>query len=396
MRRKCYEGRDFRRALSIEELRLVAGRSLPRFALEYLEGGAEDEVTLRRNRSIFERIAFLPRTLVGVGQRDLSTELFGTRLALPLVIAPTGLNGILRHGADFALARAAGAAGIPFALGTLATARIEDVVAQVGGGVWFQIYNMRDREFWKRLVRRADRAGCQALVITSDVPVFGNREWDVRNYRAPARLSLRSKLEVLAHARWLLDVMILHGQPRFENLTEILPKGDTRAVTGAKYVTAQLDPTLNWDDVRMLRDLWPRALLVKGIMTTEDARRALELGADGIVVSNHGGRQLDGAVSPMEILPDVVAAVGDRLAVLIDSGFRRGTDVAKALALGARAVMIGRATLYGVAAGGEAGATHALGILRTELDRVLALLGCTSVRDLGPHLVRWHGTAMST
>lgn len=388
MRRKYYGGRDFRRALSIEELRLVAERCLPRFVLEYLEGGAEDEVTLRRNRSIFERIAFLPRTLVGVGQRDLSTELFGTRLALPLVIAPTGLNGILRHGADVALAKAAAAAGIPFALGTLATARIEDVVAQAGGCVWFQIYNMREREFWKRLVRRANQAGCQALVITSDVPVFGNREWDARNYLAPARLSLRSKLEVLAHARWLLNVMILHGQPRFENLTEILPKGDTRAVKGAKYVAAQLDPTLNWDDVRMLRDLWPRALLVKGIMTTEDARRALELGADGIVLSNHGGRQLDGAVSPMEILPEVVAAVGDRLTVLIDSGFRRGADVAKALALGAKAVMIGRVTLYGVAAGGEAGATHALGILRTELDRVLALLGCTSVRDLGPHFVR--------
>jgi (S)-mandelate dehydrogenase len=346
-------------------------------------------VTLHRNRAIFERITFLPRTLVDVGRRDLSVELFGTRFDAPLVIAPTALNSMLRHGADYALARAAAAAGIPFTLGTLGTARIEDLAEQAGGTIWFQMYNMRDRGFWKRLVERADRAGCQALVITSDVPVYGNREWDTRNYVATAQLSLRSKLEVLTHPRWLLDVLLLHGQPRFENLTEILPKGDTRAINGAKYVTQQLDPTLNWNDVRMLRDLWPRALLVKGIMTIDDARRAADVGADGVVLSNHGGRQLDGAVSPMEILPDVVAAVGDRLTVLIDSGFRRGTDVAKAVALGARAVMIGRSTLYGVAAGGEAGASHALKILRNELDRAVALLGCTSVAELGPHLLRF-------
>jgi (S)-mandelate dehydrogenase len=297
---------------------------------------------------------------------------------------------MLRHGADFALAKAARAAGIPFTLGTLGTARIEDLAAQVGGSIWFQMYNMRDREFWKGLVKRADSAGCQALVITSDVPVYGNREWDARNYVATAQLSLRSKLEVLRHPRWLLDVMVRHGQPCFENLREVLPKGDTRAVKGAKYVTQQLDPTLSWNDIRVLRDLWPRVLLVKGIMTVEDARRAVEIGADGIVLSNHGGRQLDSSISPMEVLPEVAAAVGNRLTILIDSGFRRGTDVAKALALGAKAVMIGRSTLYGVAAGGEAGASHALDILRKELDRTLALLGCTSVSELGPHLVQFH------
>lgn len=387
-RRRYYGGRDFRRAISIEELRRVAERCLPRFSLEYLEGGAEDEVTLRRNRFVFEEIAFLPRTLVGVGQRDLSTELFGTRIAMPFVIAPTGVNGMLRHRAEFSLARAAKGAGIPFTLGTLGTATIEDLVGEVGP-VWFQVYNMRAREFWERLVRRADHAGCPALLVTSDAPVFGNREWDVRNYAAPAKLTFRNKLEVLRHPRWLLDVMIRQGGPRFENLTEILPKGDTRAVKGAKYVTAQLDPTLSWDDVRALRKLWPRALIVKGIMTVEDARTALDLGADGIVLTNHGGRQLDGAISPMEILPEVADAVGDRLTILIDSGFRRGADIAKALALGARAVLLGRATLYGVAAGGEAGAAHALRILRSEFDRVMALLGCTSVGDLGPHLVRW-------
>jgi (S)-mandelate dehydrogenase len=394
-KRKYYGGRNFRQAINIEELRQIVHRSVPRFALEYLEGGADDEVTLRRNRSVFEEITFVPRTLVDVGTRDLSTELFGQRIGMPMVIAPTALNGMLRHRADFSLAKAAAGAQIPHTLGTLATAKIEDLVIECGGNVWFQIYNMREREFWKRLVRRAEKAGCQALVITSDVPVYGNREWDARNYLAPAQLKFRSKLDVLRHPRWLMDVMLLHGQPRFENLTEILPDGDTRAINGAKFVTQQLDPTLNWNDVRMLRDLWPRPLLVKGIMTAGDAQKALELGADGIVITNHGGRQLDGAVSAMDVLPEIAAAVGREMTILVDGGFRRGTDIAKAVALGADAVMLGRATLYGVAAGGEAGAAHALAILKKEFDRTLALLGCTKVDQLCPELVRTAGFSRS-
>jgi (S)-mandelate dehydrogenase len=387
-RRDYYGGRDFRKAINIEELRRIAHRRVPRFALEYLEGGSDDEVTLRRNRSVFEDITFLPRTLVDVGQRDLSTNLFGKRINAPLVIAPTALNGMLRHRADFSLAKAAAAAGIPYTLGTLGTAKIEELVAQSGGAVWFQIYNMRDREFWKRLVKRAEKAGCEALVITSDVPVYGNREWETRNYLGPGQLTFRAKLEVLKHPRWLFDVMVRHGQPRFENLAEVIPDGDTRAIKGAKFITQQLDPTLNWQDVEMLRKLWLRPLIVKGVMTVGDAQRALELGVDGIVLTNHGGRQLDSAVSPMEVLPAIAAAVGGRMAILIDSGFRRGTDVAKAVALGATAVMLGRATLYGVAAGGEAGAAHALAIVRRELDRALALLGCTRLDQLTPDLVQ--------
>jgi (S)-mandelate dehydrogenase len=220
------------------------------------------------------------------------------------------------------------------------------------------------------------------------VPVYGNREWDQRSYAAPAQLSWRSKLEVLRRPRWLLDVMLLHGQPRFENLAEVLPGGDTRAVKGAKFVGEQLDPTLNWDDVARLRDQWRRPFLLKGILAPEDAERARRIGVEGIVLSNHGGRQLDGAVPAMDVLPEIAAAAGRDLTILIDGGIRRGTDIAKALALGARAVMIGRATLYGVSAGGQAGASHALEILRKEFDRTMALLGCSKVSEIGPHLVR--------
>jgi (S)-mandelate dehydrogenase len=388
MRRRYYRGRDFRRALTIEELRGIARRRLPGFALEYLEGAAEDEITLRRNRAVFEKILFLPRTLMDVGKRELSTQLFGRTIQLPLVIGPTAVNGMLCHGADLALARTARKFGIPFTLSTISTSRIEDVVAQAEGYVWFQIYNMRDRDFWKRLVRRSAAAGCETLVITTDVPVFGNREWDARNYRAPGKPSLRSILDVLAHPRWLLDVMVLHGQPRFANLTELFPPGHDRASKGALSLSKQIDPTLNWSDVAMLRDLWKGKLVVKGVLTPADAEIAARYGADGIVLTNHGGRQLDGAVAPLEVLAEVHGAVGDRLTVMIDSGFRRGSDVVKALALGAKVVLLGRAVLYGTAAGAEAGTVRALEILRTEIDRVLALLGCTSIQQLGPAHVR--------
>ncbi len=388
MKRRFRSGPDYHRALNIEELRAIARRRLPGFAFEYLDGGAEDERTLLRNREVFDRIFFVPRTLVDVGMRDLSTEVFGEVIRLPLVITPTAVNGMLRHGADIALARAARKHGIPFTLSTISTSRIEDVVTQAGGQVWFQIYNMRDRDFWKRLVSRAADAGCTTLVVTTDVPVFGNREWDARNYRAPGKPSLRSVLDALAHPRWFLDVMVLHGQPRFANLGEALPPGHDLASKGALSLSKQIDPTLNWNDVLMLRDLWKGKLIVKGVLCPADAEMAVHRGVDGIVLTNHGGRQLDGAVSPMDVLPEIHAAVGNELTVMIDSGFRRGADIVKALALGAKAVLVGRPVLYGVAAGGEAGATHALDILRSEIDRVIALLGCTSIRQLTPELLR--------
>ena len=266
IRRAYYRGRDYRHASTIEELRRVAARHVPRFTMEYIEGGAEQEVTLRRNREAFEDVRLVPRALVDVGVRDLSVDLFGTRHALPIVIAPTGGNGMMRHRGDYALAAAAASAGIPFTLSTVSTALVEDLAAKTAGCVWFQIYNMRHREFWHRLVGRADQAGCQALVLTTDVPLYGNREWDQRSYVGPGQLSWRSKFEVLRRPKWLLEVMLLHGQPRFENLAEVLPSGDTRAVQGAKFVGDLLDPTLNWDDVARLRDQWKKPFLLKGLL----------------------------------------------------------------------------------------------------------------------------------
>jgi (S)-mandelate dehydrogenase len=384
MKREYYRGRDYRRAMSIDELRALAERRVPRLAFEYLDGGAEDEVTLRRNREVFERIAFLPRTLVDVSKRTQTVELFGQAMRLPLVIAPTGFNGMLRRDGDLALAAAAKEAGIPFSLSTVSTNTIESVADRVGGRLWFQLYPVCDRAVVKRLIERAAAAGYEALILTTDVPVYGNREWDMRNYLALGRPSLRAKLDVLAHPRWLFDVMIPHGAPMFANLAGILPSGKNSAIDGARYMSTELNEQLDWDAVRWLRDMWPRRFIVKGLLAPKDAEIAAGHGIDGIVLSNHGGRQLDGAISPMEILPQVCSAAGSRITVMIDSGFRRGSDVVKALALGAKAALIGRAVLYGLAAGGQTGAQHALAILRGEIDRVLALLGCRSCNELSP------------
>jgi (S)-mandelate dehydrogenase len=388
MKRSYYAGRDFRRAKSIEELRLLAERRAPRLAFEYLDGGAENEATLRRNRNIFERIGFVPRTLVDVSARSQAVEVFGQQIQSPFVIAPTGFNGMLRRDGDLALATAARKAGIPFSLSTVSTSTIEDIAQCAGGRLWFQLYPLKDREAIRRLVERAAAAGFQGLCLTTDAPVYGNREWDQRNYIGLGRPSMRVKLDVLAHPRWLLDVIVPHGAPRLANLTEFLPPGKDTAVDGAHYMSKQMNAQLNWDFVRQLRAMWPNRFMIKGLLSIRDAEIAATEGIDGIVLSNHGGRQLDGAISPMEILPEVCRQVGNRITVMIDSGFRRGSDIVKALALGAKAVLIGRAVLYGLAAGGQAGAQHALDILRDEIDRVLALVGCRSCAELSPdHLL---------
>jgi len=388
MRRRYYTGHDFRRALTIEELRQVAKRRVPNFAFEYLEGGAEDEVSLRRNRDVFERIAWLPRTLAGVGASDLATQLLGERLAMPLVIAPTGFNGMLWPEGDRQLARAAAAAGIPFTLSTVSNYDVVKLGEELPGKIWFQLYPFKDHRSAERLIERAAQAGCDKLVVTTDVPMLGAREWDQRNYRQPLKLSLRSLLDVLAHPGWLARVMIPRGAPEFSNLAEFLPAGSRSALQGVRFMGTQINTALDWSDIARYRKLWSGQLILKGILCVDDARRAVDAGADGIVLSNHGGRQLDGAVSGIEILPSVATAVGDQMAILVDGGFRRGGEVLKALALGADAVMIGRPALYGLGAGGEPGVAHALGLLRVEMQRTLALLGCRALGDLGPHLIR--------
>ncbi len=387
MKRAHYGGRDFQRAITIEDLKRVARRRLPNFSFEYLEGGAEDELTLRRNRDVFDRITWLPRALVGAGPADLSTELFGRSIGMPVVVAPTGFNGILWPQGDVALAAAAADAGIPFTLSTASNCAVRRLASEVKGNLWFQLYPYKDESVVDRLVERAGEAGCGVLVITADAPVLGAREWDQRNYRAPMKLSAASMLDVLLHPRWISQVMLPSGAPSMENIAEFLPPGHQSALVGARYSFSQINPRLSWQDVERLRRRWNGKLVIKGLLCVEDARRALEAGADGIVLSNHGGRQLDTCVAGIELVPAVAAELGDRLTILVDGGFRRGADVLKAVALGAHAVMIGRATLYGLAAGGQPGVTHALQLLRAEMDRAMMLLGCRSVADLGRHLI---------
>ena len=391
MARQLYGGSDYRRALNIEELRAIARRRLPHFAFEYVDGGAEDEVTMRWNRAVFDTMRLVPATLVDTTGRHQGISLFGKESASPLIIAPTGLNGMLRHRADVALARAAATAGIPFTLSTVSNVRLEEVAAEAGARLWLQLYVVDHMDMVGRLIERADRAGCEALVFTTDANVFGHREWDKRSYYAPGKLTFSSKLDVLRHLRWLFDVALPHGIPRFENIIEFLPPEAQSASAGVTVIPKLFRPSITWDDVARLRDKWPRKLIVKGILSAADAERAASLGVDGIVLSNHGGRQLEACVSAMEVLPDIARALGDRLTLIVDGGFRRGTDVVKAMALGAHAVMIGRPVLYGVAAGGEAGASHALKLLGSEIDRVLGQLGCRSWKDVGTHLLVTNG-----
>jgi (S)-mandelate dehydrogenase len=289
---------------------------------------------------------------------------------------------------DLALARVAARRGIPFTLSTVSTVRLEDVAKSAGGRLWMQLYVMKDRAIARDIMQRAAACAYEALVFTTDANVFGNREWDQRGYRAPGKPTLRTVLDALRHPRWFSGVMLRHGMPRFRNLESFLPPGAATALGGSTVIPKLFDATLSWDDITWIRQQWRGKLLVKGVLTAADAERAASLGCDGIVISNHGGRQLDSCVAPIDVLPEIAAAVGGRLAVLLDSGVRRGTDIAKALALGAQAVMIGRPTLYGLAAGGEAGVERALSILTTEFDRVLGQLGCNSVADLTPQHVR--------
>ena len=387
-KRRFYPGKNYKRACSIEELREVAYRRTPYFAMEYVEGGAEDEISLAHNREVLRSIRFVPNVLVDTSGRHQRVDLFGRESDSPLVISPTGLNGMLCRDADVALARAAEKHGIPFCLGTLSTTRLERVAQEAHGRLWMQLYVMTQRDITQDILSRAEEAGYEALVFTVDSNVFGNREWDRRSYRAPARLTLRNMLDVARHPRWVWDVLVPHGIPRFENIIDFMPPEAQSAGAGVAVVPKLFAPDITWKDVEWLREKWPRKLIVKGILSPADAIRAVEVGCDGLVVSNHGGRQLDGSVSPIEALPGIAAAVGGEMTILVDSGFRRGTDVVKALVLGADAVMVGRAPLFGLAAGGEAGASCALSILAEEVDRTLGQLGCRSVSELGPHLLR--------
>jgi (S)-mandelate dehydrogenase len=377
---------DLSRAVSIEDLRSLARRRLPRAIFDFFDGGAEDEVTLRENRAAFERVRLLPRVLVDVAQVDMAAEIFGAKSTLPLAIAPTGGISAGRAGAELALARAAKAFGVPFTLATPAAFTIERVAQDVGGRLWFQLYAVREREFRNKLVTRARDAGYEAMLVTVDLPVSGKRERDPRNgFRTPYNPNWRNSRDVIFKPAWLLEVM-QHGLPGMANMEGYkfsTPKGTDIATA----VGREMDPSLDWEYVRRLRELWPGKLVLKGVERPDDAERAAALGCDGIVVSNHGGRQLDGAAATLEALPAVARAVGSKLTVLLDGGVRRGVDIVKARALGAQAVLTGRATLFGAMAGGETGARRALEILATELERSMKFCGARSVDEIGPDLI---------
>jgi (S)-mandelate dehydrogenase len=390
-RRRPFRDKSLARALNIDHLREIASRSLPHFIFEYVEGGAEDEASLRHNRAAFASYRLIPSTLVNTTGRHHHTRLFGADIKAPLIVAPTGMNGILRRDGDIMLARAAAAAGVPFCMSTVSTVPIERLASEAGGRLWMQLYVMKNRKVAESIIARAKAAGFEALVFTTDANVFGYREWDRRNYLRPGRPTFRNALGMLRHPRWLNDVILSHGMPQFVNFADFLPPGAASAIGGSTVIPKLFEPDITWDDIAWLRNHWDRKLLIKGVLSVPDAERAASLGCDGIILTNHGGRQLDYCVAPFEMVPEICAAVGNRMTVIVDSGFRRGTDVIKALALGADAVMIGRATLYGLIAGGEAGVRRALEILTAEIDRAMGQLGVRTLDELGPHLLKRAG-----
>lgn len=376
------------RCFNVDDLRLAAKRRLPRGIFEYVDRGTEGEVSLRENRAAFDRLRILPRVLEDVSARTTETTLFGKTHAMPMAIAPMSPAGLLWHEGELALARAAKSAGIPYTLPTESMTAIEKI-AEVGGTQWFQLYLWNHRPHSYALLDRVKALGFEALLVTVDTATTPNREFNSRNgFAMPIRPSLRAGLDVAMHPGWLFGTLaryvLTSGLPAAVNH----PEGYREAIFRIPPDDATgICRRTTWDDIRMLRKMWPRPLLVKGVLHPDDARKAIEAGADGVVVSNHGGRNFDSAVASIDALPAVADAVGTRGTVLLDSGVRRGSDVAKALASGAKAVLVGRAALYGIAVAGEAGAAHALGMLRAELDKTMGFAGCRDVASIGRSLL---------
>lgn len=372
---------------SVMDYRRRAQRRLPRLAFDYLEGGAEDGIAMARNASAYSALEFRPEVLVDVSECRLEVPLLGATAAMPAVVGPTGLNGLFWPEADIHLARAAHKAGLPFVLSTASTSLLEDVRAATPGELWLQLYVQRDRRIAEHLMDRAWQNGYTVLFLTVDVPVHGNRDHDKRNgFKLPLRPSPRLLLDLAAHPGWCWR-MLRHGGPQLKNLA-VSSNARENITEQASALSRQMDLALTWSDVAWLRRAWRGRIVIKGIQGLADARRAHAHGVDGIVLSNHGGRQLESAPCPLEILPEVAAELGRSLEILVDGGVRRGSDIAKAAALGARAVLLGRAPLYGLAGRGPAGAHEVLAILRTELENTLRLLGRNRVAALDAAVVR--------
>lgn len=368
-------------AVTVDDLRRRARKNLPKAIFEFIDGGANDERTLRANQLDFSSIDFAPRVLVDVSERRQATRILGQDVTSPFVLGPTGLAGLLWPDGDIATARATQAAGVGYCLSTNSNASIESVAQEGRKSFWFQLYIQRDRAMVRSLLERAAAAGCPVLCLTVDLPIQGPRERDQRNgFTVPPRLGLANVFDYATRIGWLTR-MARGPRITFGNLER--PGGEKAALMSlAQHISTQFDPTVTWKEIDWLKSVWPGRIALKGILHPGDARRAVEHGVDAVIVSNHGGRQLDGAPSAISALPAIVDAVEGKLEVLMDGGIRRGSDIVKALALGARGCLIGRAGLYGLASRGEAGVTRAIDILRTEIDVTLALLGHPDITAL--------------
>lgn len=382
------------RCYNVEDLRKEAKRRLPRGVYEFVERGTEDDIGLRHNRVALDRIKLVPRTLVDCSARSQAIELLGQQHTLPVAVAPMGAAGLMWHHGELAAAQAAAAVGVPYALATAAMTPMEVIADKAGGRLWFQLYVRADRDLTYQMIDRAKAAGFEGLIVTVDSPVSPNREFNQRNgFGLPYKMTPSSVLDLLRSPGWMLRVLgryiATQGMPRYENY----PQAYRQRITGnASSRPAMRTDSLGWDDIRALRDRWPGTFILKGFLHSEDAARASNENVDAIVVSNHGGRNLDSAPAAIDVLPEIVEAVAGRTKVLFDSGIRRGSDIVKALALGAHGVLVGRPVLWGTAVGGAAGATHALRLLQKELDITQGLLGCPSIKDIdGRVLYRRHG-----
>jgi isopentenyl diphosphate isomerase/L-lactate dehydrogenase-like FMN-dependent dehydrogenase len=379
---------DSPRVVNIEDLRRLARRRLPRAVFDYVDGGASDEVTLRENCRAFQEVVLRPRQAVGLEKCDLRARVLGHDISFPAILAPIGYSRLLHPDGELAAARAAGEFGTAFILSTVSGHKLEKAKAASTGPVWYQLYMMGGREVAEAAIERARVAGYSALVITIDTAIAGMRERDVRNgVKELLGSSLLAKIpfvpNLLLHPRWLAAFLFDGGVPRLENVVT----RDAGPLKMTHVGAALASAVVTWEDLRWLRKLWPGPLVVKGVLTGEDARRAIDGGTDGIVVSNHGGRQLDTVSAALRALPEVVEAVNGQAEVLMDGGVRRGTDIVKAICMGAQAVLVGRAYAYGLGAAGHAGVVRALEILRADFERVLRLMGCASVTDLNPSLL---------
>jgi (S)-mandelate dehydrogenase len=387
-RRRFYTGSNLDRVKAIDDLRARTHKLMPRFVLEYLEGGAEDEASLARERQVYGEWRFAPRQLVDVSHRSLEGLVLDRKAPMPLVVAPTGLNGLFSKGADIQLAEGAAASDVPFTQSTMSNETMEDVAKTPGLRHWWQLYVFGPDEIWQELLRRADACGVEALLLTTNSQIYGDREWDARTRYSQDLPSLSTILDAALHPRWLASTMAAQrGMPVFKNVVDFVPKDRRGFFDSAFWIREQMPKNLGWSDVERIRQRWKKPFFVKGLLNPEDVRRAEGAGVDGVILGTHGGRQADWAVSALDVLPRVRDATRGDFQLMMSGGVRRGTDFLKALCLGADAVLVGRAPLYGLCAHGAKGVEKALDLLHKEAIDDMGQMGAATRADLNPALL---------